>query len=270
MSHHFYQLHLPSLKLTVRTWKWAVCPKGKLVLVFQPSIFRGEHVSFREGKSFHLLDLDAPKVPKLELPSVQFAFAMHLAALVSSHPPQWAVAMKFKVGQRLATSDIIVRKPPTGPPNINKNLVLSQQGSPPSLLQPAWWRSCEVDRAANVLWNGRPKGNRFQWNPGWFKKRFPSRSVGRMIRPTEVSVWFISHMTHLYYVYIYIWIYILIQITNNHSHQGCYTNSFQEIVTRSWISLLAAWEGFLIPQRKYWNQYVYIYISIIARCHTSQ
>ena len=78
-----------------------------------------------------MLHLDAPKVPKLELPSVQFAFAMHLAVLVSSHPPQWAVAMKFKVGQRLATSDIIARKPPTGPPNMNQKSGSSSAGFPP-------------------------------------------------------------------------------------------------------------------------------------------
>ena len=41
---------LPSLKLTAEpcTWKYGI-PKGKACFVFQPSIFRGENISFREG-----------------------------------------------------------------------------------------------------------------------------------------------------------------------------------------------------------------------------
>ena len=56
----FYN-QLPSLKLTVRTWKWAG-PQRKLA--FQPSIFRC-YLSFREGISSHPIT-NRFQVPKME------------------------------------------------------------------------------------------------------------------------------------------------------------------------------------------------------------
>ena len=48
LNHQQFRGRLPSLKPTVRTWKWAETQRE--TIVFQPSIFRG-YVSFRECRS---------------------------------------------------------------------------------------------------------------------------------------------------------------------------------------------------------------------------
>ena len=42
----------PSLKLTVRTWKWAETQKERVV--FQTFIFRWENVGFKEGRPIYI------------------------------------------------------------------------------------------------------------------------------------------------------------------------------------------------------------------------